>query len=112
MITVYTFNPADRGVAGFVLALGFNLQQPVQLRPLAALPAPDPLRRQALRVERAELVESIQRAEFSLEQYASGAWQPDAGHESGLKSDLDALQARLRAVQAVLGLEKGAEDNA
>jgi hypothetical protein len=112
MITVYTSNPADRGLAGFVLALGFNLQKPVQLRPLSALPAPDPLRRQRLRVEHAELVEAIAQAEHDLERLHYGDVPADAGRENGLRFDLEALRTRLRAVEAVLSLGKGGVDNA
>ena len=61
---------------------------------------------------RLELLDDIKTAEFSLEQYRSGAWQPDAGHESGLRFDLEALKNRLRGIETVLGTEKGAEDNA
>ncbi|MDO7851588.1 hypothetical protein [Hymenobacter convexus] len=111
MITVYTSDPADRGLAGFVLALGFNLQRPVRLLPLTRLPAPDPLRLQALRVERTELIESIAQAEHDLERLAYGDVPADAGRENGLKADRDALHARLRAVEAMLRVGKGGLHN-
>ena len=112
VINVYTSNPADQGLAGFALALGHNLCRPVRLLPLTQLPAPDPVRRQQLKTLRLELLDSIKTAEFGLEQYRSGAWQPDAGHENGLRFDLEALKNRLRGIDTVLGTEKGGEDNA
>ena len=111
VINIYTSNPADRGLAGFAVALGHNLCRPVRLLPLSRLPRPDPLRRQALRVERAELVEAIAWAEHDLERRRYGDVPADAGRENGLQSDLNALQARLRAVNATLALGKGGEDN-
>jgi len=111
MINVYTSDPTDRSLAGFALALGFNMQRPVRLLPLTCLPAPDPLRLQALRVERTELVESISWAEHDLERLAYGDVPADAGRENGLKSDRDALLARLRAVNAMLGVGKGGLHN-
>jgi hypothetical protein len=110
-LLVYTSNPADQGLAGFALALSHNLCRPVRLLPLTQLPAPDALRRQRLRVEQEELLESIAQVEHDLERFHFGEWAPDAGRESGLKSDRDALHARLRAVQAILGLGKGGQDH-
>lgn len=112
VITVYTSNPADQGLAGFVLALGHNLCRPVQLLPLSQLPAPDLLRRQRLRVERTELVEAIALAQHDLDRYTYGEAQPDASRESGLRFDLDALTNRLRGVDTVLSTERGGPDNA
>ena len=112
VINVYTSNPADQGLAGFALALGHNLGRPVRLLPLSQLPAPDPLRRQALRVEHAELLESIALTEHFLGLYERGEHQPDAGKENGLRFDLEALHNRRRGVVAVLGLGKGGKDNA
>jgi hypothetical protein len=112
VINVYTSNPADQGLAGFALALGHNLCRPVQLLPLTQLPAPDLLRRQALRVEREELLEQIAQTQHDLERFHFGEWAPDAGRENGLRFTLEALNNRLRAVDAILGLGKGGEDNA
>ena len=112
VINVYTSNPADQGLVGFVLALGHNLQRPVRLLPLSQLPAPDPLRRQALRVEHAELLEAIALAEHFLRLYARGERQPDASHENGLRFDVEALRNRLRGVETVLGLHSPGADNA
>lgn len=111
-LTVYTSNPIDPGLAGFVLALGYNLGHSVRLLPLAALPAPDPQRRQALRVERLELVEAIAQTQHELERFGFGDARADAGRESGLRYDLDALRSRLRGVETVLGTQKGGPDNA
>ena len=111
-LLLYTSDSTDQGLHGFVEVLAMNLGRKARILPLTALPRPDTQRRQALRLERGELLESIQRAEFGLEQYCSGAWQPDAGHESGLRFDLEALKNRLRAVETVLGVEKGGADNA
>ena len=102
----------DQNLRGFVEAMSHNLGREVKLLPVSLLPAPDPQRRQALRVEQAELEESIQQAEDCLEQYRSGARQPDAGHENGLRFDLESLHNRLRAVNTVLGIEKGGAGNA
>ena len=112
VINVYTSNPADQGLVGFALALGHNLQRPVRLLPLAQLPAPDPLRRQALRVEHAELLEAITLTEHFLGLYQRGECPPDAGNESGLRFDLEALRNRLRGVKTVLGLHAPGADNA
>ena len=111
-LNLYSSSTNDTGLQGFLLAISQNIGCEVKLLPLTLLPRPDPQRRQALRVERAELLSSIQLAGFSLEQYATGAWQPDAGHENGLRFDLEALHNRLRAVQTVLGTEAGGADNA
>lgn len=109
-LTVYCSQPANPQMATFLLALG--LAQGATVRPLAALPAPDPLRRQALRVERGELRETIAQVQHDLDRFAFGDWQPDAGRENGLRFELDALQTRLKGVEAVLGsTEKGGVDN-
>ena len=110
-LNIYTSDPADNGLAGIVLALGQNLQREVHLRPLEQLPVPDPERRQALRVEREEIVESIHRAEWCLAQYRGGHWHRDASHENGLAADLDALLTRRRAIDRILGAEKGGVNN-
>ncbi|MDO7875519.1 hypothetical protein Q5H93_12315 [Hymenobacter sp. ASUV-10] len=107
MIRLYTSCPADLGVQGLAIALSHNFNLPVDVLPLSLLPAPDTERRQALRVERAELVEALQRAEWSLEQYRTGQWQPDAGHQNGLEFDRQALLTRREAIDRVLGAEKG-----
>lgn len=107
-LIVYTSQPASGQMATFMQAVAQNMD----VRPVSQLPAPDPVRRQALRVERIELRDGIKLAEFSLEQYRSGAWQPDAGHESGLRFDLDALNRRLSGLNTVLGTEEGGADNA
>jgi len=110
-VNLYSSAPNSQ-LNGFLAALGWNLGREVVLLPLAAMPAPDPLRLQRLRVERTELLESIQHTEWSLDMYASGQWQPDAGRENGLRFDLEALKNRLKGVNAVLGsVEKGGEDN-
>ncbi|WP_201979297.1 hypothetical protein [Hymenobacter rubidus] len=106
VINVYTSNPADQGLAGFALALSHNLCRPVRLLPLTQLPAPDPQRRQALRVERGELLASIADAEHDLERLRYGDVPADAGRENGLLADVDALRSRLRAVNAMLGAPK------
>ena len=109
-LTVYCSQPASGQMATFLLAVA--LAHHVVVRPVTAIPAPDPLRRQALRVERTELRRAIGRAEFGLAHYASGAWQPDAGAENGLRFDLETLNSRLRALNTVLGTEKEGVDNA
>lgn len=108
-LIVYTSQPASLEMATFLSAAAQG--QYLVIRPVAALPAPDPQRRQQLRTERLELRNDINAAEFGLEQYRSGAWQPDAGHENGLRFDLEALGNRLRGVETVLGLGKGGVDN-
>ncbi|MBF9239488.1 hypothetical protein I2I05_18995 [Hymenobacter sp. BT683] len=106
-INVYTSNATDQGLVAFTLALGMNLGRQINLRPLSQLPKPDPLRRQALRVERVEVLEQLKQAEFCLEQYACGAWQPDASHQEGTRFIVDSLTSRLRGLDAVLSTEKG-----
>ena len=110
LLTVYCSQPASGQMATFLLA--FSQGQSVVVRPIIDIPAPDPVRRQQLKTLRLELLDSIKTAEFGLEQYRSGAWQPDAGHENGLRFDLEALKNRLRGIDTVLGTEKGGEDNA
>jgi hypothetical protein len=109
-ITVYCSQPASGQMATFLLAAGQGHQ--LVVRPMTELPVPDPQRRQQLKTLRLELLNDIKTAEFGLEQYRSGGWQPDAGHESGLRFDLEALKNRLRGIETVLGTEKGAADNA
>jgi hypothetical protein len=112
VINVYTSNPADQGLAGFALALGHNLCRPVRLLPLTQLPAPDPLRLPQKRVERTELREAIEAVATHLALYAAGELAPDAGKEAGLRFTLDALNTRLKGVNAVLSsVEKGGVDN-
>lgn len=109
-LTVYCSQPASGQMATFLLAIG--QAHHVVVRPIAELPAPDPLRRQQLRAERAELLEAIALAGHFLGQYQRGERQPDAGNESGLRFDLEALKNRLRGVETVLGTEVGGADNA
>ena len=107
-LTVYCSQPASGQMATFLRAV--EAAHHVVIRPIAELPAPDPLRRQALRVERAELLEAIARTEFNLAVCTNGSF---AVHSvTALQSDLDALRYRLRAVNTVLGTEKGGPDNA
>lgn len=110
-VNLYTSHTADLGVQGLAIAMSHQLGKPVHVLPLSLLPAPDPERRQALRVERAEVVEKLNMAEWALEQYRSGAWQPDAGHQNGLESDRQALLTRREAINRILGAEKGAASN-
>lgn len=96
-----TFKPADLGLTG-------RLALSLHVLPLAALPAPLPQRVHALRLERAELREDVKTIGWSLQQYRSGTWLPDAGRENGLQADLDASISRLRAVENTLkSLEGG-----
>lgn len=109
-LVVYTSEPASPQMATFLRAAAQGLH--LDIRPTTALPAPDPLRRPALRVERTELLASIALAEHFLGLYQRGERQPDAGNESGLRFDLEALRNRLRAVDTVLGLHAPGADNA
>lgn len=108
-LIVYCSQPASGQMATFLMAV--SQAHHLLVRPISALPAPDPLRRQALRTERAELVNDITVTEFLLEQYRCGQLQPDANHENGLQFDLQALKNRLRGVNTVLGTEIGGPDN-
>ncbi|MBO2007577.1 hypothetical protein [Hymenobacter negativus] len=111
-IFVYTSNPADQGLVGFVLALSHNLRRPVRLLPLAQLPQPDALRLQQKRVEQRDLLDALEAAETHLALYASGDLPPDAGAEAGLRFTLESLNTRLKGVQAVLSsVEIGGQDN-
>jgi hypothetical protein len=112
VIHFYTSSTADLGAQGFALALGMNMGCDVLLLPLSLLPAPDPTHRPRLLLERAEVGEELQQVEFCLEQYRSGAWQPDAGHQNGLEFDRQALKNRLTGIDRTLHAEKGGEPHA
>lgn len=99
-LRLYSSSPASLKLAE--LGLTGTLAQKVQVLPLSALPAPKAQRVHALRQERDELRQDIQTIGWSLHQYRSGAWLPDAGRENGLQADLDASISRLRAVEATL----------
>lgn len=99
-LRVYSSSPASLKLAD--LGLTGQLARQVRLLPLTALPAPKPQRGHALRQERDELRQDILTISWSLQQYRSGAWLPDAGRENGLQADLDASISRLRAVEATL----------
>ncbi|WP_201980391.1 hypothetical protein [Hymenobacter rubidus] len=107
VLKVYCSAP-NQGIDGFFLALG----RQVQLMPLELLPNPDPQRRQALELLRAELREEITNAQHDLDRLLYGDVPADAGRENGLKADLDALTSRLRGLDTVLGTQKGGADNA
>jgi len=85
-ITFYTSDPANRGLAGLMLALGQNMKRHVQARPLAELPPPDELHRQRLRCERVELL---------------GLLRTPGTNQT-------AIQQRLAEIDQVLGQEGGA----
>lgn len=105
-LRLYSSSPASVKLAD--LGLTGQLARQVRLLPLSALPAPRPQRQHALRQERDELRADILTIGWSLQQYRSGAWLPDAGRENGLEADLDASISRLRAVEATLrALEAG-----
>ena len=108
-LIVYTSVPASGQLATFLRAVAEAHH--VDVRPLSALPAPDEHRRQQLRVLRGELQESIDQAQRELNAFASGELQPDAGRESGLRYDLEALNRRLAGINTVLGTEKGGADH-
>jgi hypothetical protein len=105
-LRLYTSSPASVKLAD--LGITGTLAQQVQLLPLTALPAPTAQRMHALRQEAAELRHDIQTIGWSLQQYRSGAWLPDAGRENGLQADLDASISRLRAVENTLRALAGA----
>jgi hypothetical protein len=99
-LRLYTSSPATLQLAG--LGITGQLALRVQVLPFSALPAPLPVRRLALAQERAALRQDVQTISWSLHQYRSGQWLPDAGRENGLQADLDASISRLRAVEATL----------
>ncbi len=107
VINFYSSEPDRLGLASFAQALSHNLGCAVRLRPLRELPAPDPARRHALRVERLDVVDRLNRTAWCLEQYRCHQWQPDAGEENGLQADHDALATRLRAIDRVLKVKGG-----
>ncbi|WP_210516434.1 hypothetical protein [Hymenobacter terricola] len=109
-LTVYCSQPASPQMATFLLAV--QNAHGVVIRPVSELPAPDPLRRQQLRVERTGLLEAIAVAAHDLDRLVYGEVQPDAGRENGLRFELEALKRRLSGVNTVLGTEKGGTDNA
>lgn len=99
-LRLYSFAPASLKLAE--LGLTGTLARQLQLLPLTALPAPKAQRPLALAAERAQLRRDVRTIGWSLLQYRSGAWLPDACRENGLQADLDASIARLRAVEAAL----------
>jgi len=108
-LIVYCSQPSPQ-MKTFLLALG--LAQNAIIRPLTALPQPDALRIPALLVERRELLDAIEDTQTHLALFASGELAPDAGKEYGLSYKRNALQTRLRAVQAMLSsVTIGGEDN-
>jgi hypothetical protein len=108
-IRLYTSSPETMKLAE--LGITGAIAQRVQLLPLTALPTPKPHRFDALRTERDEIRRDLAIAKWQLTQFATGAWPPDAGRESGLRADIDALESRLRAIiitlQAVGGQSNG-----
>ncbi len=111
-LIVYTSLPASGELATLLRCLESTTgPRLVVIQPLSALPPPDPDHCQRLRVEQAELEESIQAAELCLQGYRTRQWQPDAGRENGLVSDWNALSTRLRAVKAILRRQKGGPRN-
>jgi hypothetical protein len=104
-LRLYSSSPASVKLAD--LGLTGTLARQVQVLPLTALPAPHPQRMHALRQERDALRADILTIGWSLQQYRSGAWLPDAGRENGLQADLDASTSRLRAVEATLRALEG-----
>ena len=111
MILLYSSNTSDLGLQGLAIALSQNYGQPVEVLPLSMLPSPDLEHLNRLRVERAEVVEQLNQVEWSLEQFKSGAWQPDAGMQNGLEFERQALLNRRDAINRTLGAEKGAVSN-
>jgi hypothetical protein len=109
-LTVYCSQPASGQMATFLRAL--HQGQGVIIRPLTALPQPDALRLQALRVEQGDLVEAIEATKAHLALFATGQLQPDAGRENGLQYKLGVMQTRLRAILAIFSsVQEGGQDN-
>jgi hypothetical protein len=108
-LRLYTSAPAHVKLAN--LGLTGTLAKRVRLLPLSALIAPKPQRWYALCQERGELRQAVKTIGWSLQQYRSGAWLPDAGRENGLQADLDASISRLRAVEATLRALEGGRGN-
>ncbi|UOQ96641.1 hypothetical protein MUN81_15500 [Hymenobacter sp. 5317J-9] len=110
--TIHLYSSAgNTGLGGFIFTLSQNLERDVLLLPLSKLPTPDPLRLQALRVEKNEIEADLPHLEFALGKFARGEWGPDAGRENGLKADIDAAKTRLRAINAMLRVGKGGLHN-
>ena len=105
-INLYTSGVAD----GLLTSLADSLRaegRVVRLLPIEQLPAPDPQRRQALRVEREEISEDLARHRATLQAYRAGRRSADAGRENGLLYDIEALSTRLRAIYSILGEKEG-----
>ena len=105
-INLYTSGVAD----GLLTSLADSLRaegRVVRLLPIEQLPAPDPQRRQALRVEREEISEDLARHRATLQAYRAGRRPADAGRENGLLYDIEALSTRLRAIYSILGEKEG-----
>lgn len=111
-LIIYTSLPGSAQLATLLRDLESTTgPRPVVIQPWSEIPAPDPDRCQRLRVEQAELEESIQEAEYLLQGYQTRRLQPDAGRENGLIADWNALTTRLRAVKAILRRQKGGPAN-
>ena len=97
----YTSLPASPQLADLADTLSRN-GRAVELRPLTELPAQRAQRLAPLRLEHAELLESLAFINWSLALLANGTWQPDAQLETALHADRAVLEARRRALASLL----------
>ena len=106
----YTSLPASPQLADLAQTLS-RKGRAVELRPLAELPPRRAQRLSPLRVEHAELLQSLAFLNWSLALLTNGTWQPDALLEDGLRADKISLEARLREVTPLLQIQEGGQAN-
>lgn len=106
----YTSLPASPRLAELASTLG-RKGRTVTLLPLGTLAPARPLRLGPLRIEHADLLQSLAFTNWSLVLLANGTWQPDSGLEKALRADKTTLEARLRVVAPLLQAEEGGQAN-
>ncbi|OWP62911.1 hypothetical protein CDA63_11880 [Hymenobacter amundsenii] len=106
VLNLYTSNPADAGFRSLATLLA--QEQPVQLRDLSELPAPDTIRRQRLRTERAALAQKLT-ADRDLVRLAR-AHVRLAPEVADIKYDMSRYEQRIAEIDQQLAQEGGPAD--
>jgi hypothetical protein len=102
-VTIYSSAPESTQLAcafQHVRLAGYKLV----VRPLAVYPAPNPTRKQRLRLqdERYGVLQLLANLGLKLDAIEAGTLRPDVGEEQGLRAERDSLLARLRGLDAAL----------